>query len=170
MRDRSGGAPEKFTRLCAAAVRRLPFGLSAVVAPSMLGFAVINSCTFAVDLALLTLGHGVLGLPLPVSVTLAYVLAFSLSFVLNRGMNFRSHAPVGRQAIRYAVAIAVNYFAFILGLGAGLAALGMEYHLSRIVAGAAEAVFLYCALRWVVFADTPGKGTRSSAPTRGQPR
>ncbi|KAA9157637.1 GtrA family protein [Amycolatopsis acidicola] len=136
----------------------------------MLGFAVINSFTFAVDLALLTLGHGVLGLPLPVSITIAYVCAFALSFVLNRSMNFRSHAPVGGQAVRYAIAIAINYFAFILGLGTGLAALGLEYHVSRIVAGAAEAVFLYCVLRWVVFTDTPGKGTRSPAPTRRQPR
>jgi putative flippase GtrA len=134
-------------------VRRLPFGLANVVAPSFLGFALINGCTFAVDLALLTLCHGVLGLPLAAAITIAYLTAFGLSFVLNRSLNFRSHAPVGQQAGRYLIAIAVNYFVFILGVGAGLAALGVEYHLSRILAGACEGVFMYCVLRWIVFAD-----------------
>jgi hypothetical protein len=50
------------------------------------------------------------------------------------------------------VAIGVNYLAFLLGVGGGLVALGVEYHLSRIIAGACEGVFMYCALRWVVFA------------------
>ena len=45
---------ERFTAVMAACVRRLPFGLAEIVPPSLLGFAVINSCTFAVDLGLLT--------------------------------------------------------------------------------------------------------------------
>jgi hypothetical protein len=84
----------------------------------------------------------------------AYVLAFGLSFVLNRALNFRSHAPVGPQAGLYAVAILVNYLAFILGLGSALTALGVQYLLSRIVAGAFEAAFMYSVLRWIIFRDT----------------
>ncbi|WP_158892347.1 GtrA family protein [Amycolatopsis anabasis] len=152
--------PEKFARACAAVVRRLPFGLDRLVAPSFLGFCVINGFTFGVDLALLTLLHGGLGLPVAVSVTVAYLCAFGLSFVLNRSMNFRSHAPVGRQAVLYAIAIGVNYVAFILGVGAGLAALGLQYHLSRILAGACEGVFMYSVMRWIVFADR----NRSASP------
>nr|WP_208406594.1 GtrA family protein [Amycolatopsis granulosa] len=129
----------------------MPFGLNTRVPPSFVGFALINGCTFGVDLLLLTLSHGVAGLPLPVAITVAYVCAFALSFVLNRVVNFRSHGPVGRQVVRYAVAVAVNYVVFILGAGAGLAALGVEYHLARILAGACEAVFLYSVLRWIVF-------------------
>jgi putative flippase GtrA len=146
-------ADGRFTRFCAAIARRLPFGLSRWVAPSFLGFAIINGFTFSVDLLLLTLLHGLVGLPVPLAITLAYSGAFSLSFVLNRRMNFHSHAPVGRQAWLYALAVAVNYFAFILGVGSGLAALGWEYHLSRIIAGACEGVFMYCVMRWVVFSD-----------------
>jgi putative flippase GtrA len=149
-----------FASFCAAVVRRLPFGLATVVAPSLLGFALINGCTFGVDLTLLTLAHGVFGLPLAVSITFAYLCAFALSFVLNRSMNFRSHAPVGRQAVRYAVAVGVNYVVFILGVGAGLTVTGLEYHLARILAGACEGVFLYCALRWLVFPTVAGR-TRS---------
>ncbi|MFB9926186.1 GtrA family protein [Amycolatopsis halotolerans] len=142
---------DRFAGLCAAVARVLPFGLSRIVAPSFLGFAVINGFTFGVDLLLLTLFHGGLKWPVWLSISVAYVVAFGLSFVLNRALNFRSHAPVGRQAVLYVVAIAVNYAAFLLGLGAGLTALGVEYHLSRLIAGACEGVFMYSVMRWVVF-------------------
>jgi len=56
-----------------AIVRRLPFGLAEIIPASLLGFAVINGFTFAVDLGLLTTLHGGLGWPLPVSITVAYV-------------------------------------------------------------------------------------------------
>ena len=142
---------DRFSALCAAVVRRLPFGLSRVVAPTFVGFAVINGCTFGVDMLLLTLFHGVLGLPVPLGITLGYVIAFALSFVLNRTFNFHSHAPMGRQTAVYVAVIVVNYAAILLGVGAGLAALGLEYHLSRLLAGVCEGVFMYCAMRWVVF-------------------
>ncbi|MGW4368697.1 GtrA family protein [Nocardia takedensis] len=143
----------RFTRLCKTVVRRLPFGLDRVVPPTLLGFAVINSFTFGVDLLLLTLFHGVLDWPVWLSVTLGYLCAFGLAFVLNRTFNFHSHAPMGRQAAIYVVVVVINYLAFILGVGTGLAALGVEYHLARLLAGACEAVYMYSAMRWVVFRD-----------------
>lgn len=145
---------ERFHAAMEAVTRRLPFGLSRLVAPSFLGFALINGSTFAFDLLLLTLFRSALHWPVPVAFTIAYLIAFALSFVLNRALNFRSHAPVGPQAVLYAVAILVNYVAFILGLGSGLAALGVQYHVSRIVAGLCEAVYMYSAMRWVIFRDT----------------
>jgi putative flippase GtrA len=152
--ETSGRTPaDRFAGYCVAVASRLPFGLASVVAPSFLGFVLINGFTFGVDLALLTIFHGWWGLPVWLSITMGYLGAFGLSFVLNRTMNFRSHAPVGRQTVLYAVAIGVNYLAFLLGVGGGLVALGVEYHLSRIIAGACEGVFMYCALRWVVFAN-----------------
>ncbi|HKN56022.1 MAG TPA: GtrA family protein, partial [Amycolatopsis sp.] len=129
----------------------MPLGLSRVVAPTFLGFCVINGFTFGVDLGLLTAFHGGLRLPIWLSISLAYACAFGLSFVLNRTFSFHSHAPVGRQLVRYVVAIVVNYVAFLLGVGAGLSALGLEYHVSRILAGACEGVFMYSVMRWVVF-------------------
>lgn len=148
---------ERFHAFMTAIVRRLPWGLSGVVAPSVLGFALINGCTFGVDLGLLTAFHGGLGWPLPLAITLAYLLAFGLSFLLNRRLNFRSHAPVGPQAAIYLVAIGINYVVFILGVGARLADLGLEYHVARIIAGICEAVYMYSVLRWVVFRDAPGR-------------
>ncbi len=163
---RGTGFADRFADFCAAVVRRLPFGLSRLVAPSFLGFALINGFTFGVDLLLLTLLRGWLGLPVWLAITLAYGVAFGLSFVLNRGMNFRSHAPVGRQAVLYVVAIVINYGAFLLGVGAGLAALGVDYRLSRLIAGACEGVFMYSVMRWVVFAKS---GSEFEGEGAGEP-
>jgi putative flippase GtrA len=129
----------------------LPLGLNSIVAPTFLGFCLINSFTFGVDLVLLTALHGGLRIPLPIAVTVAYACAFALSYVLNRIFNFRSHAPVGPQFAVYVVVAVGNYLAFILGVSSALAALGVEYHVARIVAGACEAVYMYSAMRWVVF-------------------
>jgi len=163
---RDKGFADRFADFCAAVVRRLPFGLSRLVAPSFLGFALINGFTFGVDLLLLTLLRGWLGLPVWLAITLAYGVAFGLSFVLNRSMNFRSHAPVGRQAVLYVVAIVINYLAFLLGVGAGLAALGVDYRLSRLIAGACEGVFMYSVMRWVVFAKS---GSELEVEAAGEP-
>ncbi|MBF6212315.1 GtrA family protein [Nocardia puris] len=142
---------DRFTRWCERVVARLPWGLDRIVAPTFLGFALLNSFTFGVDLVLLTLFRSGFGWPVPLSFTVAYVCAFSLAFVLNRTFNFHSHAPVGRQAVVYAVVVAINYAAFILGVGGGLAALGVPYHLARLVAGGCEAIYMYSCMRWVVF-------------------
>lgn len=120
----------------------------------LLLYLLINGCTFALDLGLLSGLHGGLGWPLPLAITAAYVTAFATSYVLNRRLNFRSHAPVGRQVRMYVVVVVLNYLLWILGLADVLAALGVEYQLARLAAGVCEAIYMYLALRWVVFRDT----------------
>jgi putative flippase GtrA len=142
---------DRFHGWCGAVVGRLPWGLSSIVAPTFLGFCLINGFTFGVDLAILTSLRGGLGLPVPVAVTAAYGCAFALSYALNRTFNFQSHAPVGPQVAIYVVVVVVNYLAFILGVTSALSALGVQYQLSRIAAGTCEAVFMYCAMRFLVF-------------------
>jgi putative flippase GtrA len=139
-----------FAAVMQTVVDHLPWGLSRLPA-DLLGFAVINSLTFALDLSLLTLLHGGLGWPLPLAITLSYASAFALSFVLNRHFNFRSHSPVGSQLAIYVGVVVVNYLAWILGVGDGLTALGLDYRLARVAAGGCEAVYMYCAMRWIVF-------------------
>jgi putative flippase GtrA len=145
------GTVERFHRFCERVIAALPLGLKTVVPPTFLGFCLINTATFGVDLVLLTVLHGVLGVALPVAVTVAYACAFTLSYALNRVVNFRSHAPVGPQVTVYAIVVVVNYLAFILGVSNLLAALGVDYRIARLVAGACEAVYMYSAMRWVVF-------------------
>ena len=130
---------------------RLPFGLAGLVAPTFLGFCLINSFTFGVDLVLLVSLHGLLGVPYPAAVSVAYGCAFGLSYALNRYFNFRSHAPVGPQLSVYVVVVVINYVAFILAVSSALTALGLDYRVARLLAGACEAVYMYSAMRWVVF-------------------
>lgn len=152
---------ERFHALMAAIVRRLPFGLSRVVAASLLGFAVINGFTFTVDLVLLALAHRLLHWPYAAAVTVSYLAAFALSFVLNRAFNFRSHGALGPQSARYAVAVGLNYLVFVLGVGSGLTALGVGYTIARMLSGLAEGAYMYCVMRWAIF-----RSPEQSAPPR----
>jgi putative flippase GtrA len=155
---------ERFAVAMAAIVRRLPFGLAGIIPPSLLGFAVINGFTFALDLGLLITLHGGLRWPLPVAFTAAYITAFGLSYLLNRTVNFRSHGAVGPQVGVYAAVVIVNYLAWILGVGDGLSALGLDYRLARIVAGACEALYMYAAMRWLVFRDVQRRADAQTPP------
>ncbi|MDX6334328.1 MAG: hypothetical protein QOG05_1668 [Streptosporangiaceae bacterium] len=154
----------RFTAVMAAIAGRLPLRLNRVVSPRLLGFAVISSVTFTMDLALLTALHGGLRWPLPAGITAAYVVASGLGYVLNRALNFRSHGAVGPQLTVYAAVVTVNYLALILGVSTGLAALGLDYRLARLGAAASECVYMYSAMRWLVFRDSPGPG---GEPGRG---
>jgi putative flippase GtrA len=118
----------------------------------MVRFALIGAFTFGLDLALLTLVHGGLGWPLPVAITIGYAVALSVNYLLNRVLNFRSHAPLGPESLRYAGVVAVNFGVVLLGVTTGLAAAGVPYQVARVAAGACEGIFMYCAMRWFVFA------------------
>lgn len=145
-----GLSPVRFHRWCEHVIAHLPLGLNRIP-PTLLGFCLINSFTFGVDLVLLVSLRGGLGLPYPVAVTVAYACAFGLSYALNRYFNFRSHAPVGPQLAVYVVVVVVNYVAFILAVSTLLTIWGVDYRIARVIAGGCEAVYMYCALRWIVF-------------------
>ncbi len=151
-------AAARFAGLCVLLARRLP----GRVAPSLVGFCLISGTTFALDLLLLAVLYTVLDWPSGIALTVGYAVAFGLNFLLNRWLNFRSHAPLGPQAGGYAVAAAVNYAVFILGVGGGRTALGVQYLLARVLAGMCEAVFMYSVMRWVIFRP-PGAGTSARA-------
>jgi putative flippase GtrA len=152
----------RFSAVMAAVAGRLPLGLSRLVSARLLGFAVISSITFTVDLALLTAFHGGLRWPLPVAITVAYVLASGLGYLLNRTLNFRSHGAVGPQLAVYAAVVTVNFLVLILGLTTGLTALGLDYRLARLTAAGCECVYMYSAMRWLVFRDA--RPQRPEAP------
>ena len=144
---------ERFTAVMAETTARLPFGLAKIIAPNMLGFAVISTATFTLNLVLLIVFHGTLGWPVAVSITLAYLAGSGLGYLLNRWLNFRSHGGLAPQLGIFTVVATVNYFALILGIGAGLTTVGVDYRLSRVIAGACESVYMYAAMRWLVFRD-----------------
>jgi putative flippase GtrA len=143
----------RYAAAMTAITRRLPFGLSEVVEPNMLGYLLINLCTFFIDLSILGLLHGKERWPIPLAVTCSYGTASLLSYVLNRVFNFRSHADVGRQLPVFVAVSASNYLIFVLGLTDLLSSVGVYYELARVLAACCEAVYLYCMMRWVVFRD-----------------
>lgn len=154
----------RFAAVTTAITRRLPFGLAEVVAPSLVGYLLIQLCAFGLDLGLLGLFHGSLRWPIPAAVTLSYGTASVFSYVLNRILNFRSHQEVGRQFPVYVAVSASNYLIFVLGLTDLLSAVGVYYELSRVLAACCEGVYLYCMLRWVVFRDTAATAGTDSTP------
>jgi putative flippase GtrA len=160
---------ERFAAAMAAITRRLPFGLSEVVAPDMVGYLLINLCTFFIDLTLLGLFHGTFRISPPVAVTMSYGSASLISYVANRVLNFRSHADVGRQFPVYVAVSASNYLIFVLGLFTLLTSVGVYYELSRVLAACCEAVYLYCMMRWVVFRDVRPVQQAESALTEPSP-
>jgi putative flippase GtrA len=145
-------AAERAGNLLTAWVDRLPPRLRRWLPRELVGFAVLGGFTFLIDLALLACLRTWTRLPLPVAVSLSYVVAFGLNFVLNRTVNFRSHAPVGRQALRYALVVGCDY-GLTVGVTTGLAALGMDFRLARLLAAASVATFTYTASRWWVFRE-----------------
>lgn len=162
-----------FAAAMTAVTRRLPFGLSGVVPPSVVGYLLINLCTFFLDLGLLAIFHGGLRWPVPVAVTLSYGTAGMVSYAANRVLNFRSHGALGRQVPLYVAVMASNYLMFVLGLTSGLAAAGVYYELARVIAAACEGVYLYCCMRWIVFRDAEnafkapaGDGAATPPPSR----
>ena len=69
----------RFAAAMTAVTRRLPFGLADIVPPSVVGYLLINLCTFFLDLALLAAFHGGLRWPIPAAVTLSYGTAGMVS-------------------------------------------------------------------------------------------
>ena len=132
----------------------LPPRLGRLLPKELVGFAILGAFTFGIDLALLALLRTYTALPIPVAVSAAYLVAFAINFLLNRVVNFRSHAPVGGQALRYALVVSGDYAVTVAGTSAFVAA-GWDFRLARIAAAAGVAVFTYTAARWWVFRERP---------------
>jgi putative flippase GtrA len=159
-----------FATAMAAIARRLPFGLSGVVPPNVVGYLLISGCTFGLDLGLLTIFHGVLGVIPAVAVTMSYGIACLVNYAVNRILNFRSHGSLGTQLPVSVAIFIINYLLFLLGVFEGLIAVGVEYQLARLLAACCEGVFLYCCMRWLVFRDGTGSapvGPNNAAQAAG---
>jgi putative flippase GtrA len=133
-----------------------------VLTPTLVRYLAISGCTFLLDLAILSLVRSGLGWPLPLAVTAGYAVALTTNYLLNRVLNFRSEQPLGPESLRYAAAVAVNFGVVLLGVTTGLAAAGVPYPAARVAAGTVEGAFMFCAMRWFVFAVS-GRDDREHA-------
>jgi putative flippase GtrA len=141
---------ERFGDFLTGWVDRLPAGLRPMVPRELVGFAILGAFTLGIDLALLSLLRATTPVPLGVAISIAYLTAFSLNFVLNRTINFQSHAPVGRQAIKYAFVVLGDYL-LTLGVTTALSGLGLDFRIARLTASFCVALFTYTTSRYWVF-------------------
>jgi putative flippase GtrA len=145
---------ERLGDFLTAWVDRLPPRLRRFLPRELVGFAMLGAFTFAIDLGVLAALRHWTHLPMPVAVSIAYIGAFGLNFALNRTVNFRSHAPVGRQFLRYAVVMVGDYLITVV-VTTGLSMFGLDFRVARVLASFVVAVFTYSASRWWVFRDRP---------------
>ncbi|GAA1661308.1 hypothetical protein GCM10009765_08510 [Fodinicola feengrottensis] len=143
---------ERFGDFLTGWVDRLPAGSRRVMPRDLVGFAILGAFTLGIDLALLSLLRATTSLPLGAAISIAYLTAFGLNFVLNRTINFQSHAPVGKQAIKYAFVVLGDYL-LTLGVTTVLSGLGLDFRIARLTASFCVAMFTYSASRWWVFRE-----------------
>lgn len=114
-------------------------------------FVISGGITFVVDLGLLKLLHGYEHVALLPATTIAFLISFTVTFVISRHWTF----PTGRagrphhQAMRFAILVAGNLVTTLIIVG-GLVALGVYYLLAKIVAVTINAgVNFILYRRWV---------------------
>lgn len=140
---------ERFGEQLTSWATRLPKPLR-FLTPEFVGFAILGTFTFAIDMAILGALTTWTTMPLTVAVAIGYLCAFGLNYVLNRTVNFRSHAPVGGQVLRYTV-ITLGDLAFTMGVTYGLHATGVPVPIARVGAACCVGLFTYLGARFWVF-------------------
>ncbi|MEU4419563.1 GtrA family protein [Actinoplanes sp. NPDC024001] len=113
-------------------------------------FLLVGGFSYAFDVGLLILLHGVLAVPLAVATSASFLFTLLVNFGLNRIFAFRSTGLVGVALLRYLVLVLVNYVTTLL-LVTGLDALGVSYVVAKTVATVGNAVMNYVAYRRWVF-------------------
>lgn len=151
MRSGRDDAAEGFLRFTARLHSWLPGFLGRLIPRTLIGFTLINSCTFLFDLVLLALTHQVLGIWYPLAVTVSFGVATSIAFLLNKLLNFRARGHLAAQSGKYLVVLASNWLIWILGFSTLLEHLGVHYLVARVVAGLAEGLYIYLCSRFWVF-------------------
>ena len=121
-------------------------------------FAIIGGLAVVLDVGLLRLLHGTLGVPLLVSTAAAYAVAAVPSFLLNRHWAFRdsSDGVAHQQAGRFMIAIVANLVSTLVIVGS-LSWIGVYYLLAKVIAIVINAVGNFFAFRHWVFPASEGR-------------
>lgn len=150
---RRTSAADSFARITARLHGWLPRWLRWMPVTGI-GFCILGLTTFAFDLVLLSIFKAWLHLSYPLSVTLGYLGASALNFVLNKWLNFRSHGHVAAQSGKQLVVVISNYVIWILGFSTLLDHLGVQYQVARVVAACVEGVYIYLLMNLWVFPES----------------
>lgn len=128
--------------------------VDAMARHNLIRFGVMGGLTFATDIFLLWLLHGVVHLWLWLATTLAYAVAFVIGFVLSREWVFPEAGRARAQLYRYCVLVVGVLLLTVFGVQA-LAWLGVPYLIAKLVTSGVVAIVNYVASRWWVFRAAP---------------
>jgi putative flippase GtrA len=118
-------------------------------------FLVSGVASVVVDMGLLYLLHGVLGMWLPAAVFTSTASSFALNFGLNRMWSFGNvTTPAGGQMVRYLLLAGINWVLTVL-MVSGLVWLGLFYLVAKAVTVLINSAINYFAYRFWVFAENP---------------
>lgn len=116
-------------------------------------YILVGVITLASELGSLYLLHGVLGLPLMLSASGAFLVAFTVNFVLNKLLTFPlAGDPTPVQLVRYVILVVFN----ALASGAAVVVLdswGMNYLVAKVIVTGFVVLWNFAVLKWWVFAE-----------------
>lgn len=141
---------ETFRRVTVQLHALLPSFLSWIPV-TWIGFAILGLTGFLIDIVVLAILHGGIGVPYPISVTLGYAVASVTNFFLNRWLNFQAHGNIAKQSGKQLVVIVSNYLIWILGFSTILEMAGVQYLVARVVSACVEGLYQYLMMRLWVF-------------------
>lgn len=134
--------------------------LTSAAGSPQVGYVLAGGSSLLLDLSALYVLHGLLGVDLAVSTTVAYLVGLVTNFAINRYVVFSRVLPLGRSAFRYGLLVAVNYAATLIVVTV-LAHVGVPYLVAKLVAVGATLIWNFVAYqRWVFAPETPPYGSR----------
>jgi putative flippase GtrA len=114
-------------------------------------FILVGGVSAAIDMGLLWLLHGVLGVWLPVATFTGVAFSFVVNFLLNRRWVFGAAGPAAGQFARYLTLAALNWMLTVLTVTWLTEVVGLYFMLARVLALAVFTVLNFLALRAWVF-------------------
>jgi len=116
-------------------------------------YITVGLITLASELASLYVLHGVIGLPLMLSASGAFLVAFAVNFILNKRMTFPLGGdPTPVQLARYVALVAFNALASGLAVVL-LASAGLNYLIAKVLVTGVVVLWNFAVLKWWVFAE-----------------
>lgn len=125
-------------------------------------YLVVGLTSAAVDIGGLWLLHGVFGIPLPIAAAVSFLASFVVNFTLNQRWTFgaqTAHTPA--QLVRFTILVVANTILTSAGV-TGLASLGLNYLVGKVIVVAVLTVLNFLMLRLWVFQHR-GSGDELSA-------
>ncbi|MFJ4224660.1 GtrA family protein [Microbacterium sp. NPDC089695] len=120
-------------------------------------YLMVGGFCFVVDVFLLWLAHDVLGVPLPIATTVAFLASFAVTYTAQRVIAFASDSRVVPSVARYTALVAFNTVA-TTGIVWAVDALGAGWLTGKVIAVVATTVWNYFAYRhWVFSERRPGR-------------